>query len=215
MAISGFQPQGMLQDLACWTLWVQVQGGSRQDTSKCPRSVCLFCTAAQVYPTHTCPPTTMGKTKAIQLRIAKNRLLHPWHLSPGCHPLATAWRRPPPLASAQEATRAGLPGLALPPAPIKSATKPLVAGQLGEEVLAPAPPQSLHPTHTRKPPPLPMASSVASAVATEGASPGPCNTLPKVVTGLLLSIPSLALDVNLFQVEATGEGEAWGQVRPF
>ena len=31
--------------------------------------------------------------------------------------------------------------------------------------------------------------------------------------GLPLGIPSVALDGNLFQEEATGEGEAWGEVR--
>ena len=32
--------------------------------------------------------------------------------------------------------------------------------------------------------------------------------------GLLLSILSMALDINLFHDEVAGQGEAWGKVRP-
>ena len=42
----------------------------------------------------------------------------------------------------------------------------------------------------------------------------PVTALPKAVTGLVLSVLSLVSDVDLFQEEATEEGEVLGEVGP-
>ena len=42
----------------------------------------------------------------------------------------------------------------------------------------------------------------------------PIATLTAAVLGLLLRVLSTMLDVDLFQKEVAGQGEAWGEVRP-
>ena len=156
-----------------------------QDTSQLLRSVCLFCAAAQVHPPCTCPlnrtptPTAATSKTVAVLTMAKSWPTLLWCLLVQHHPLAPAWHHPPPLAPAQEVTRAGLPGLAPMPAPMEPASQPLLAGWSGEEVPSPAPPPSPHPACTRRPPLAPLTSSVVSALTTEGASLRPCNRSAK------------------------------------
>ena len=112
---------------------------------------------------HQPPLQQWARTLLAQFRMAKNHPTLPWHPL-----LAPAWCHPPLSAPPPEATRAGLQALALAPAPTIPTSSHPQARHAGVGHLAPAPPVYPGPAHAKTPPPL-MSSSMALAVATEGA----------------------------------------------
>ena len=206
----------MLQDLAHWAPCVWAQ-----DKSK-PRHEPIFKVSLSVLHSGTSPLSPIhahqtghqpqqqqwARLQPSLFRIVKSQPAPPRHLAMLWHHLlAPAQCRPPPLALAQEATGAGLPGLAPPPAPTEPAGQLTPAGCSGGEGPCSAPPLSPHSAHAKRPPPSLLSSSTVSALATEGGSPRPYNYSGKTSYGTCTWHPECGAGCP------PGEGKAWGEVR--
>ena len=193
----------MPQDLARWALLVWVQDKTRPrhgQRSKVSLSV-LHCGAKSTLP-HTCPPdrtlthsATMGKVIAIPIQDGEELTCSPMESSPAVAPSSATCLAPSTsIGPDPRGARADLPGPTPAPAPMEPTNPLFPAGCLGEEGPAPAPPLSLHPAYTKRPPPPPSSSSMALSLAAEGASPklynhsgesgyGTCAWHPELSTG--------------------------------
>ena len=131
----------MLQDLSCFTLWVQVQDKSRPRHGQTPKPVYMFCTAAQSPPSPiTCPPnriptpTTKKTVKLSLFRMIKQPMLQ-WHHLPGHYSLALAWYHSLLMAPLLRVPRAGLLAPVLAQVPTSAAASPLHLDVQGQDPL--------------------------------------------------------------------------------
>ena len=170
-----FSAEYMLQDLAYLALWVWVQDKSRPRHKQ--KSSCLFCTTAvkstllPTWPPNRTPNPTATTGKGATGPVQDGKELTYSATAPfSCTCLAPSTC----IGSAPRGDKGGPSSswLWLQPPPYLLAHI-LKLDVWGWDALASAPPVSPHPAHAKRPPPPPPTSSVALAVATEGAPQRP------------------------------------------